>query len=181
MKMLLLECGSTLVHINFIATGLVLAFGLILPFRLAWRKLTRPLERRGWERTLIQVDEGRGPGFVGRLSRRWLTGRMLFARRMAQVRRSPRAALRWGLQVGLPATAVLIAVNPIWGFSWFFNSESWAAGVWDRWAAARTDTWREKMIEAVQAHFKDIPADRLFLVEPAGVGGDGDFSFSGTG
>ena len=51
---------------------------------------------------------------------------------------------------GLPATAILIAVNPIWGFSWFFNSESWATGVWDHWAAARTDTWREQMVLAIE-------------------------------
>jgi len=160
-----------------VVTALVLAFGLILPLRLVWRKLTRPLERRAWERTLARVDKARQPDLVGRFCRRWLTSRLLFARRLAQVRHSPRAALRWGLQVGLPTTAVLIAVNPIWGFSWFFNSESWATGVWDRWAAARTDIWREKMIEAVQAHFKDIPADQLFLVEPEGVGDGTDFSF----
>jgi hypothetical protein len=98
---------------------------------------------------------------------------------MAQARRSPRAALGWGFRVGLPAAAILVAVNPIWGFSWFFNSESWTTGIWDRWAEARTDTWREKMIAAVRAEYqgKEIPHDRLFLVEPEGVTGGADFSF----
>jgi hypothetical protein len=105
--------------------------------------------------------------------------RLRFSRRMAQMRTSPRAALRWGLQVGLPLTAILVAVNPIWGFSWFFNSESWAAGVWDRWAAERTDTWREQMVLAVEDHYREsnIPGDRLFQVEPEGVAGNADFSF----
>src|SRR5262249_10234590 len=79
----------------------------------------------------------------------------------------------------LPATTILIAVNPIWGFSWFFNSESWATGIWDRWAAARTDTWREQMVLAVEQHFHqtNIPKDRLFQVEPEGVAANDDFSF----
>jgi uncharacterized membrane protein HdeD (DUF308 family) len=162
-----------------VATALVIAFGLILPARLAWRKLTRPVERRAWLRLLARSDQGRGPGLPGRAWRVWLHNRLRFSWRMAQARRQPRAALRWGLQVGLPATAILIAVNPIWGFSWFFNSESWTTGLWDRWAEARTDTWREKMIEAVRSHYQEsgIPDDRLFAVEPEGVAGSADFSF----
>jgi uncharacterized membrane protein HdeD (DUF308 family) len=108
-----------------VATALIIAFGIVLRCRLAWRKMTRPVERRFWERLLARSDRGRGPGLLARLYRIWLMPRMRFSFRMAQARYSPRAALRWGLQVGLPATAILIAVNPIWGFSWFFNSESW--------------------------------------------------------
>ncbi len=81
--------------------------------------------------------------------------------------------------MGLPATAILIAVNPIWGLNWFFNSESWTTLVWDRWAEARTDTWRENMIEAVEEQHRNmgVAADRLFTVEPEGVAGNKDFSF----
>jgi uncharacterized membrane protein HdeD (DUF308 family)/3',5'-cyclic AMP phosphodiesterase CpdA len=162
-----------------VAVALLLAFALALPVRLAWRWLTRPLERRGWQRALARIDRGGSPGLVGRLSRGWLTGRLRFARRMRQMRHSPRAALRWGLQVGLPLTAVLVAVSPIWGLNYFFNTETWASGVWHRWAAARTDTWREDMIEALRQHYraKGILDDRLFRVEPPGVSGGGDFSF----
>ena len=91
------------------------------------------------------------------------------------MRYSPRAALRWGLQVGLPVTAILIAVNPIWGFSWFFNSESWATEIWDRWAAARTDTWREQMIRAVEDRYGT--GSDLFQVTPEGTANNADFSF----
>jgi uncharacterized membrane protein HdeD (DUF308 family) len=162
-----------------VVTTLMIAFGLILPFRLAWRKLTRPLERRGWKRRLAQIDEGKGKGLTGTLSEAWLMHRLRFARRLAQICHSPRAALRWSMQVGLPVTAVLIAVNPIWGLNWFFNSESWSTGIWDRWAEARTDTWRENMIEAVQDKYREkgIPADQLFQVKPDGVAGSEDFSF----
>jgi uncharacterized membrane protein HdeD (DUF308 family) len=162
-----------------VGTALLLAFGIILPCRLAWRKSTRRLERRGWERLLARIDLGRRPGLIGRLYRGWLVGRLRFSRRMANMRYSPRRALLWGLQVGLPLTAILIAVNPIWGFSWFFNSESWATEVWDRWAAARTDTWREAMILAVNNHYRDtnFPRDSLFKVMPEGVAGRADFSF----
>jgi uncharacterized membrane protein HdeD (DUF308 family) len=162
-----------------VATALIISFGIILPCRLAWRKLTRPVERRAWQRLFARGDQGQGPGLLGGLWRTWLVARFRFSWRMAQARHSPRAALRWGLQVGLPATAILIAVNPIWGFSWFFNSESWTAGIWDRWAESRTDTWRERMIEAVKAQYrgKNISDDRLFAVEPEGVVNGADFSF----
>ncbi len=65
----------------------------------------------------------------------------------------------------------------MWGFNWFFNSESWAAGVWDRWAEARTDHWREKMIEAVTEAYAAVPPAQLFKVEPPDVAGSADFSF----
>jgi uncharacterized membrane protein HdeD (DUF308 family) len=162
-----------------VGVALLLAFAVILPVRLAWRMLTRPLERRGWQRWLAGIDQGRSPGVVGKLSRAWLTGRLRFARRLRQMRYSPAAALGWGLRVGLPLVAVLVAVSPIWGLNYFFNSETWASGIWDRWAAARTDTWRENMITALREHYraKGVSEDRLFLVEPPGVTGDDDFSF----
>ena len=136
-----------------VATALIIAFGIILPCRLAWRKLTRPVERRAWQRLFARTDEGRGPGLLGKLRRAWLMARLRFSWWMARARHSPRAALSWGLRVGLPVTAILIAVNPIWGFSWFFNSESWTTGIWDRWAEARTDVWREEMIAAVREQY----------------------------
>jgi hypothetical protein len=162
-----------------VVTALVISFFIVLPIRLAWRKLTRPLERRGWNRLLARIDTGRGLGLSGGLSRLWLVGRMRFSRRLSRARFSPLRALQWGLQTGLPLTAIIIAVNPIWGFSWFFNSEAWATGVWDRWAESRTDTWREQMVLALYEHYrgKGIPNDALFAVNPEGVAGSADFSF----
>jgi uncharacterized membrane protein HdeD (DUF308 family) len=158
-----------------VGVALLLAFGVILPVRMAWRMLTRPLERYLWKSAEMDRDRLRG-----RLRRSWLTSRLRFSRRLVQMRHSPSAALRWGFQVGLPVTAVLVAISPIWGSNnYFFNTETWATGVWDRWAAARTDTWRENMIAALQAHYRDqgIGDDRLFQVEPPGISGSDDFSF----
>ncbi len=162
-----------------VLTALLISFVILLPVRLAWRKLLRPVERRAWNRLLARGEEDRRRTLWDRLWQSWLTARFRFSWRMTQARHSPAAALRWGLQVGLPATAILIAVNPIWGFSWFFNSESWTTGIWDRWAESRTDIWREKMIAAVQARYKatNIADDRLFAVEPDGVTSGADFSF----
>jgi uncharacterized membrane protein HdeD (DUF308 family) len=160
-----------------VGMALLVAFCIILPGRLAWRKLTRFLERRGWQRMFAKQEQG-SPGLVGRLSLHWLTGRLRFARRLGQVRRFPLEALAWGLRVGLPVIAVLVAINPIWGDSnYFFNSETWATAVWHRWAAARTDRWRENMIAALRNHYQDVPEDRLFRVDPPGVAGADDFSF----
>jgi uncharacterized membrane protein HdeD (DUF308 family) len=162
-----------------VVTAFIISFGIVLPFRLLWRRLTRPVERLGWKRFLARIDTGRGLGLWGRLSRLWLIGRFRFSRRLSRARFSPLTALHWGLQVGLPLTAILIAVNPIWGFNWFFNSEAWATGVWDRWAEWRTDTWREQMILALQEQFrgKGMADEALFGVNPEGVAGSADFSF----
>ena len=54
------------------------------------------------------------------------------------------------LRLGLPLTAILIAINSIWGFSWYFNSENWASAVWQKATEERVDIWREKMAEEVE-------------------------------
>jgi hypothetical protein len=160
-----------------LAVALTVAFVVVLPVRLTWRKLSHPLERRAWQSVLAQPDDAR-PGMLGRLKRFWLTGRLRFARRVARMRHSPRAALGWGLKVGLPITAVWISIQPIFGdLNYFFNSENWSSLVWHRWAETRTDRWRENMIHALNDHYQDIPQDRLFRVEPEGVTGKEDFTF----
>ena len=161
-----------------VAMSLLVAFCFLLPIWLGWRKLTRPLERYGWRRTLARIDEGRSPGLMGRLSQWWLKGRLRFAGNLSRIHRSPREALAWGLRAGLPVVAVVIAINPLLGYNnYFFNTETWASGVWHRWAEVRSDTWRENMIRALQKHYPHVPEDRLFRLEPPGVGGDEDFSF----
>ena len=62
--------------------------------------------------------------------------------------------------------------------SWYFDTENWAAGVWDSWAEARTDTWREAMIEAVAA--RAVGRRRRARPSPwllPGTAGPGDFAF----
>ena len=159
--------------------ALVLTWGIITPVRLGWRALTRPIECRAWMRLLAQVDQGQQPGRLDRLVQYWLNARGRFALRLSQARRSPTVAVRRGLQIGLPVTAVLIALNPIWGFSWYFNTENWATEVWARWAEQRTDTWREHMVHAVRERYRDtnMPDAQLFQVGPEGIAAGVDFSF----
>ena len=59
--------------------------------------------------------------------------------RMRAARYSVPAALNQGLQTGLPIAAIVAATVPVWGMSWYFDTENWAAGMWNSWAASRTD------------------------------------------
>jgi 3',5'-cyclic AMP phosphodiesterase CpdA len=61
--------------------------------------------------------------------------------------------------------------------SWYFDTENWAAGIWNSWAEARTDTWREAMVRAIAPAEAGEPADERFAVFPPGVDQDQDFTF----
>ena len=77
---------------------------------------------------------------------------------------------------GLPVTAFFVAFNPIWGFTWYFNTESWATGVYQKMTELRVDPWRVAMIDAI-TRFHGGDGDDLFRVDPSGLEGSGDFSF----
>jgi len=158
--------------------ALVLTWGIITPVHLGWRALTRPIERRAWMRLLARVDQGQTPSRLDRLVQYWLNARARFAWRLSQARRSPTVAVQQGLRGGLPVTAVLIALNPIWGFSWYFNTENWATEVWARWAEHRTDTWREQMVYAVRERYRDTNTldSQLFQIAPKEIAAGADFS-----
>src|SRR5262249_58208564 len=80
------------------------------------------------------------------------------------------------LPLALPVTAFFVAFNPIWGFTWYFNTESWAIGVYQKMTQLRVDPWRVKMIDAVTRVYGG-DGDDLFRVDPRGLRGGGDFSF----
>src|SRR5262249_55229651 len=63
------------------ALAVLLTWFLLAPARLAWRAVTRPLERRLWTHRLARSDQGRGAGMVDHLLSRWLAARMRFALR----------------------------------------------------------------------------------------------------
>jgi 3',5'-cyclic AMP phosphodiesterase CpdA len=102
---------------------------------------------------------------------------MRFAIRLRSARYSLASAFGRGLQIGLPLTAVIVASVPIWGMSWYFDTENWAAGMWNSWAAARTDTWRAAMVRAVVESGRTTLDGRGFTISPAGVSGTEPFSF----
>ena len=146
----------------------------INPVYLMWRAPTRWVERRAWRWRLGDTSDGRT--LIERIADAWLRRRLRFAIRLREARYSIPAALNQGLQSGLPLAAILAATVPVWGMSWYFDTENWAAGMWNSWAESRTDTWREAMATAVLSLDGSQAAGTTFAVEPEGAG-PGDFSF----
>jgi uncharacterized membrane protein HdeD (DUF308 family) len=152
---------------------------LLLPLWLGWRRLTRPIERRAWQHRLSGHAEGGALGFGERAIDWWLDGRLRWGVRLRLARGSLRTALQQWLRAGLPIVAIVVAINPIWGFSWYFNTENWASAFWERVTEVRTDEWRQAMIAAVErvAVPAGVPRESLFEVRPAGVADARDWSF----
>ncbi len=157
----------------------LLAAVLLLPLWLGWRRLTRPIERRAWERRLAGHAEGDTLGFAERAVNHWIEGRLRWSVRLRLARGSLRTSLQQWMRAGLPIVAVIVAINPIWGFSWYFNTENWASGFWQKATEERTDAWRQAMIAAVERAVEPtgIARESLFAVRPDGVGDATDFSF----
>ena len=156
---------------------LVFATLIVLPLRLLWRRFTRPVERLAWSLHLGS-KAGSTPlhPAAGWLIARWLATRFGFNIRLREARISMPSALILLLRLGLPVTAFFVAFNPIWGFSWYFNTESWSSGVYQKMTELRVDAWRVGMVDAVRRAYGD-DGDELFRVRPAGIDGTGDFSF----
>jgi uncharacterized membrane protein HdeD (DUF308 family)/3',5'-cyclic AMP phosphodiesterase CpdA len=159
--------------------SMVLTLVVLLPFERAWRWVTRPFERVVWRR-LLDDETPVGELPLGERGARWWAEnrmRRLVSRDLEN--NTLPGALRQAIRAGLPLTAVVIAVNPIWGFSWYFNSENWATGVWQKITEARTDVWRAAMIDGVVASAgapsPTVPG--LFDISPPAVPSAGDFSF----
>jgi 3',5'-cyclic AMP phosphodiesterase CpdA len=154
--------------------ALLLAFTILIPSLLATGKVLQLLESRIWRWSL---QEGHKLFAVPRLVLRWLLMmRLRQAVRLRLARCSYASALSRGLQMGLPLSAILAATTPVWGMSWYFDTENWAAGIWNSWAEQRTDDWRIAMAEALpQSPAADgqLPLE----VQPEGIVESEDFSF----
>ena len=150
---------------------------LVLPLRLLWRRLTRRVERLAWSLRVAAADRSApmNPA-VAWLNDRWLDWRLRFSVRLRKARTSLPAALLVLLRLGMPVTAFFVAINPIWGFTWYFNTESWASGIYQKLTELRVDRWRAAMVDAVARAYGGDPDD-LFRIRPAGVEPSGDFSF----
>ena len=162
-----------------IVAALVLAVVVLYPISALWRVTTRPLERTVWNRMLEDRSPVAHQPWSERALRFWAELRL--RRQVARdlENNTLHGFVRQMIRAGLPITAVLIAVHPVWGFSWYFNSENWATAAWQKIAETRVDIWRGAMIDAiVQARGAASAADPgVFAVKPAGVDGDRDFSF----
>lgn len=154
--------------------AVLIALLVINPAYLIWQKPTRWIERRLWRWHLDRAATRRG--LLDRVTGVWLRWRLTMALRLREGRYSVPAALNRGLQRGLPIAAVIAATVPVWGMSWYFDTENWAAGMWNSWAESRTDTWRESMVRAVLAPEGGSAGPASFAVDPPGIG-SGDFSF----
>jgi hypothetical protein len=166
----------------FVATGgdllmtLVFATLVVLPWRLLWRRFTRPAERLAWSLdSKAKTTSSPVNPAAAWLITRWLEGRFSFNMRLRGARVSLPATLLLLLRLGLPLTAFFVAFNPIWGFSWYFNTESWATGVYQKMTELRVDPWRISMVDAVTRAYG--AGDELFRIRPDGIDGSGDFSF----
>ena len=158
--------------IGDVAVALAVAFVLLIPLYLLIRRLTLPLERRLW----IWSFESPAPSRRRKIVQRLLARRLRRAIRLRLASYSLRDALGRGLQIGLPVAAVVVAIAPILGMSWYFDTENWAADIWDSWAESRTDVWRESMVHAVVE--KDgLVRPGAFSVHPPGIDDGSDFSF----
>lgn len=161
-----------------IVAAFVVGLVLLYPLELLWRRMTRPVERAAWQRMLNDTTPDAEQRWSERTIRWWAEHRL--RRQVARdlENNTLHGAVRQLIRAGLPITAVLIAVHPIWGFSWYFNSENWATAAWQKIAESRVDDWRTAMIEAVvRARGAASPAAAgVFDVQMPGLE-SGDFSF----
>jgi uncharacterized membrane protein HdeD (DUF308 family)/predicted phosphodiesterase len=165
--------------IGDLVVALLLGVVFILPLKMLWRKLTRPVERTAWRRLSYLKEKDEEPSVAERILKFWLSARMRFALEMHELRYSLNYAFWRVMRTGLPLTAILIAVNSIWGFSWYFNSENWASAVYQEIAKDRVDVWRKAAAEKAErdALEKGVAPEKVFAIEPEGVSDSGDFSF----
>lgn len=153
--------------------AVLFAFAIALPVLLSLRRSTRWLERRAW-RWYLPADATER-GWRGSIVGVWLRYRLRVGMRLREMRFSLPAALRHSLSIGLPVAAVVAATVPVWGMSWFFDTENWASGIWNSWAESRTDEWRAAMVHAVAGNAPgEDPA--VFALTPPDIA-SGDFSF----
>jgi hypothetical protein len=109
-----------------VAMAVALGPILVLPVRLCWRRLTRPLERRAWQLRFSGQD-ALMDALPRRFFRAWTDARFSFSASLRNARTSLPSAGALAIRLGLPVALLFVAINPIWGFSWYFNTESWAS------------------------------------------------------
>lgn len=151
--------------------ALIVTYAIFAPLRLMLLNLMRKRAQRLWG-WIAQVEEKDRRWFHPRSwVAGWLSLRIRAELRFIKAGYSMPTAIRTGLKVGLPWAALLVAIMPVLGMSWYFDTENWASGIWDKWAASRADVWRMAMI---RSSGEDL-SSKSFRVNPEGA--TGDFSF----
>jgi len=153
--------------------ALIIAFGLIAPLRTLFRKFTGMFVRSLWK-WVQKVPEAERRFFSLRtLAIAWLKREMSISISIRKSGYSFINAFRNGLKIGLPFSALLAAIIPVLGMSWYFDTENWASGVWDGYASSRAEVWREAMIKATG----EKVSPNAFRLHPKGMNDTTDFSF----
>ncbi len=153
--------------------ALIVTFAILAPLRLVFLKLMRRRAQRLWS-WISQVEEKDRRWYgLRNLAALWLSQRIRAEVRYIKAGYSMPTAVRTGLKMGLPWAALLVAVMPVLGMSWYFDTENWASGIWDKWAASRADVWRMAMI---RSSGEDLNSNG-FALHPKGVASGEDFSF----
>ncbi|MGA9239849.1 metallophosphoesterase, partial [Robiginitalea sp.] len=153
--------------------ALVVAYGIISPFRSLFKKLNSVFLKRSynWAHKVPQSEWH----FLSlrRPVNWWVEYQLDLSISMRKSSYSFSTAFRNGLKIGLPFAALLAAIMPVLGMSWYFDTENWASGIWDGFAGSRTEVWREAM---VAANGEKI-GPNAFRLQPEGLPASGDFSF----
>jgi len=170
--------GPAAAVLGDVVIAILFTMGAMLPVHLVLQRFSHPLERRLW-RWWAAAEPQRLAGRAVRSGVRTVLLSRLRSEMQWQVARlSIPGALGRGVRLGLPFAAIVAATVPIWGMSWYFDTENWAAGIYNSWAETRTDEWREAMIRAVRA--EETAGGRNandFSVSPPGVSDAAPFSF----
>jgi predicted MPP superfamily phosphohydrolase len=159
--------------IGDMAIALIITYAIIAPFIGSFSTVSESIEKSLWRWIQKVPKEERKKFSLRGIATVALTRRLRTRLRMRKAGYSFRTALRTGLKMGLPLSALLAAIMPVLGMSWYFDTENWASGVWDSWAAKRTDEWRSAMSSATGV---EINAN-AFRIVPDGVNDSTDFSF----
>lgn len=85
--------------------------------------------------------------------------------------KSRRGIFARAIQLGLLPVLAMVAISPALGFTWYFNSENWMAGLQHLRAEVRTDAWRERYVQAAEAYRSAHPdtVKDIHGVEPPGL------------
>lgn len=156
-----------------IVIALIIGYAVVIPLFSFFRKLLNPWEKKLWIWVISKPAAEQKKISFRKLLQYRLEYRLRAHIRIRKAGYSFKTAFRSGLQVGLPYAALLAAIIPVFGMSWYFDTENWASGIWDSWAAKRTDAWRTAMIKSVD----DQPSATSFMINPPGVNDTSAFSF----
>lgn len=156
-----------------IVVALIITFGIITPMRALFKKISEPVIRKLWMWVDKVPAEQRKKFSLRSIVNKYLEHWLRTSIRIRNAGYSFKSAFMTGMQTGLPYAAMLAAIIPVFGMSWYFDTENWAAGVWDNWAASRTDVWRIAITKASG----ETPGPNAFRIYPDSIKDNSDFSF----